>query len=160
MNATERYRKTKRGVLTNIFSHQKARKPVYYKLRELHSRFLNNKKFDRLFKEWIKSEYDKQFKPTIDRINYKIPYTLKNIHCLSWSDNRYKQRMELKAIRARVVYMIKGDSAINIFPSQRSAIRISGLNQSGISMCLNGKRKTCGGYKWSYENPKLINLQK
>ena len=30
------------------------------------------------------------------------------------------------------------------------------INGSGISMCLNGKRNYCGGYKWSYSNPELL----
>lgn len=156
MTATEKYRRTKKGILTNIYSHQKSRKKVYYSLRELHARFMIEPKFNRLFIEWIKSGWDKQFKPTIDRINYKEPYTMRNVHSLSWSDNRYKQRMELKDTRAEEVFMIKGDRIVNVFSSQRHAVNATGLNQSGISMCLTGIRNYCGGYKWSYENPELI----
>ena len=104
MNATQKYRRTKKGVLTNTYSHQKSRKKVYYTLKELHKRFFSDKKFDRVFNEWRKSGYDKQHKPTIDRINYKEPYIFRNIHCLSWAENRYKQRMEIKDMRARAVY--------------------------------------------------------
>ena len=36
------------------------------------------------------------------------------------------------------------------FPSTREAARVTGINQSHISSCCNGNRKSAGGYKWRY----------
>ena len=149
-DSLKKYRRTKKGILTNIYSKQKTRKGVNYSLKELHAMFLNNKKFDRLYKEWIKSNYNIQFKPTIDRINPKLGYTQDNIHCLTWAENRYKQRMEMKFTRARKVCQMMGNKIIKTFSSQRIAVKETGLSQGNMSMCLTGKRKTTGGYGWKY----------
>lgn len=152
---TMNYRKTKKGILTNIYSHQKGRYKVDYTLKELHAMFIDNYQFNRLYIEWVKSGFCKQFKPTIDRVFCKRHYTLRNIHCLNWADNRYKQRMELKLLRARPVYRILNNTVVRTYKSVSHAVQLTGLQQSGISMCLNGHRNYCGGFKWSYENPEL-----
>ena len=36
------------------------------------------------------------------------------------------------------------------FPSLHEAKRVTGINQSNISQCCNGKRKSVGGYIWRY----------
>jgi hypothetical protein len=125
-------------------------------LPELHKRFLNDKKYLRIFKEWEKSNYQTQLKPSIDRIDCKKHYTMNNIHIMTWAENRYKQRFEFKRIRARKVYQIMGNATINIYRSVSHVVKETGLHQGNISSCLHGKRKHCGGYKWQYENPELI----
>lgn len=160
MNSVEKFRKTKKGILTNSYSNQKSRRKVYYSLKELHDKFLNDKRFDRLFIEWEKSGYKKDFKPTVDRINCKNDYKLENIHCLTWQENRYKQRMETNLFRAKEIVCLKNGNIINIYKSVSEAVRQTGIMQGNISSCLTGKRKTCGGYVWKYkniyENPDLL----
>jgi hypothetical protein len=87
-------------------------------------------------------------------------YELNNIQILTWAENRYKQRFELKRIRARDVYMILDNKIIKVFKSVSNAVRATGLAQGNISSCLTGKRKTCGGYSWSYDNPENPDLLK
>jgi hypothetical protein len=156
MNSTEKFRKTKKGILTNCYSKQKQRKGVEYSLEDLHIKFLTDAKFDRLYKEWIKSNYNKEFKPTIDRINCKEIYTMKNIQCISWKDNRYKQRMETNIFRSKKIVCIKENKVVNIFSSVSNAVRKTGLMQGNISACLTKRRKTCGGYKWIYFTDEVI----
>ena len=155
MSNVLKYRQTPKGVLTNIYDHQKRRRSVYYTLKELHAKFLNDPKFNRLHTEWVKSGFKKDKKPSIDRISHKEPYTLRNIHCITWEENRYKQRMEFKSIRARAVYMMRNGEVVNIFSSQHEAVKSTGLRQSNISLCLSGRRKTCGGYQWQYEDSNI-----
>jgi len=133
---------------------------VSYSREQLLNRFLTDSRFIRLFSEWAKKNYHKQYKPTIDRIDCLKHYTLDNIHCLTWAENRYKQRMETKRIRAKKVYQIMGDKIIKIYDSQYKAVRETDISQSNMSMCLNGHRQYCGGYKWSYENPELLTDEK
>jgi len=153
---TRRYRKTRKGVLTNSYNHQKERRKVEYSLKEFQEKFMDNKRFIRLHKEWLKSGCKKEMKPTVDRMNCTKGYTLNNIQILTWAENRYKQRMEFKLIRAKKCYMHLNGKIIKIFNSQREAIIKTGLSQGNLSEALNGKRRTCGGYNWSYENPDLI----
>jgi len=151
MNNTEKFRKTKKGILTNSYSKQKPRKVVSYSLKELHNKFLSDFRFNRLFIEWEKSNYLKDLKPTIDRINCKKPYNLENIHCLTWKENRYKQRMETNIFRAKEIICLKDGVLIFEFKSVSDAVRKTGLMQGNISSCLTKKRKTCGGYNWEYK---------
>jgi hypothetical protein len=151
---TRRWRKTKRGVVTNIYSKMKERNDVDFDLEWLHE-FAKLKKFDRLFLEWEKSGYNKQFKPTIDRILRSKGYTKKNIQWLSWAENRYKQTMERRSRKGPVLQMM-GSLIIAKYGSQRLAVKATGISQSNISECLNGKRKTAGGYSWIYEHQELL----
>lgn len=159
---TSKYRKTKKGVLTNIYHKQIERSKLRkipmpsYTLEQLQSKFINDKKFNRIFIEWVKSNYNKQFKPSLDRINCLKPYSLDNIQILTWAENRYKQRMELKIIRGKSVLMVMGNKIIAKYKSVTDAVRKTGLSQGNISSCLHGKRITCGGYKFIYENSELL----
>lgn len=146
---TARYRKTKRGLVTNLFHKMKSRKDVQFDLSFLHS-FSKCKRFDRIYDEWVKSNFQKQYKPSIDRISYKIGYTKDNIQWLTWAENRYKQRMEVKSIRARKVGQFIGDKLIAEYASVSDAVRKTGVSQGNLSSCLSGKRKTTFGYAWKY----------
>lgn len=156
---TARYRKTPRGVLTNSYAHQRHRRNVEYSLAEFHERFLKSKRFLRLFDEWIKQGCIREMKPTIDRINAKKGYTLDNIQILTWAENRFKQNMERRHRGGAVLQMI-GNKVVKRFKSQKEAARLTGLSQGSLSMALNGKRQTAGGYRWKreiiHENPNLL----
>ena len=99
---TSRYRKTPKGILTNIYNKQRERSRVKniclpsYSLKELHEKYLNNRRFKRLYSEWIERNYDKQFKPSIDRINCVEPYTLNNIH-------KFNSKKKLIIVPSRLV---------------------------------------------------------
>jgi len=163
---TRRFRKTKRGVITNSYHKMRSRRPVEFTLIWLHA-FSNCKKFDRLYSEWVKSGYAKEFKPSLDRINCKQDYTCGNIQWLSWSENRYKQTMERRCRKGKVLQM-QGEKIIKIHKSQRMAVMNTGISQPNISSCLNGKRENAGGYGWKYEdewkhenqNPELLEQSK
>lgn len=152
---TRRWRKTKRGVVTNLYHKMKGRHEVSFTLQWLHG-FAQDKKFNRLFEEWKKSGYKKEKKPTIDRINNKKPYTKTNVHWLPWCENRYKQTMERRS-RKRAVIQLKNGKEVARFKSQREAVKKTGLNQSLVSAVLNGKRNHTGGYHFIYSNPELLN---
>jgi hypothetical protein len=137
----------------------KRRNTVDFSLVEFHTRFLFDKKFMRLFDEWIKSDCLKRKKPSIDRINRKKHYSFANIHFLTWEENRYKQRMECRN-RSLPVLQIVNDIVINRYKSQREAILKVNASQGNLSMCLNGKRKHCKGFSWKYENPELLETPK
>lgn len=157
LSATEAYRKTPKGVLTNMYSHMKRRNKVEFTLPEFHAMYLNDKKFIRLHDEWIKSGCKKAKKPSIDRINNKKHYSVDNIHMLTWEENRFKQTMERRSRKGAVAQLSNG-RLICIFKSQREAAIKTKIHQGNISSALTGDREKAGGYEWRYinENPDLL----
>lgn len=154
---TRRYRKTPKGVLTNMYNHMKHRHTVEFTLKEFHQMFLCDNRYLRLYKEWVKNGYDKQFKPSLDRMNPKKNYSKENVQMLTWTENRFKQSATDGKLgrKPRVIQML-GDKVIKIYQSQRHAVKELGVSQGNISSVLNGKRQTTMGYKFIYENPELL----
>jgi len=152
---TRQYRRTPKGVLTNMYQHLKARHPVDFSLQEFHSRFLGDKKFNRLYREWNKSGFQKEFKPSLDRISHLGNYSVNNTQMLNWKENRFKQSMERRS-RKGVVIQLKNGKEVARYRSQREAVRQTGLSQGLISEVLNSKRNHTCGYQFIYENPELL----
>lgn len=154
---TRRYRQTKKGVLTNMFNHMKIRHSISFSLKQYQDRFMEDRKFNKLYKEWVKSKYNKQYKPSLDRIDNKKEYTVENTQMLSWAENRFKQSAtDGKKGRKPPVVQIQGDKIIKIFKSQRHCVKELGISQGNLSSVLNGKRDTVNGYRFIYQNPELL----
>jgi hypothetical protein len=151
---TQRYRLTQKGLITNLYNKLKERNQVDFS-RDFLQEFARCKKFERLYSEWVKSNYNKQFKPSIDRISNKKHYSQDNIQWLTWAENRYKQSMERRC-RNGAVYQMIGNRIVRRFKSQREAVIKTGISQGNMSGVLTGKRETAGGYKFIYENPELL----
>lgn len=159
-NVTERFRHTPKGVLTNCYAGQLERSrakgfpPPDYTAKDLQDLYLNDKRFKRLFSEWVKSGYKKEKKPSIDRINCKKPYMLGNINILTWEENRYKQRMETKVFRkTKIAACDKDGNIVDVYDSVSDAVVKTGLSQGDISSALSGHRLSYGGYVWKYLEP-------
>jgi len=154
---TQKYRKTKKGVLTNMYFHMKSRHNITFSLGEFHKRFLEDKKFNRLYSEWGKKGYQIQLRPSLDRINNKKDYTVENTQMLTWAENRYKQSATdgKRGRKPRVIQMF-GDKVIKVFQSQRQCVKELGISQGNLSAVLNKKRNFVSGYSFIYENPELM----
>lgn len=148
-NTVERWRKTRRGLITNLFNKMKSRNDVEFDLEYLHS-FSQCKRFNRLFNEWVKSNFQKLKKPTIDRINRKYGYLKNNIQWLTWEENRYKQNMERRNRSLPVAEILDDGSVINVYKSQRDFVLKKSLHQSSVSEVLTGKRNHVRGFTFKY----------
>ena len=139
-----------------MYSHMILRHAVEFSLPNFHDRFLDDKKFNRLFREWVKSGFNKQLKPSLDRINPRKWYTVENTQMLNWAENRFKQTLEGKQGRKGAVLQLLGDRVVARFNSQREAVLKTGIAQGNMSTVLTGKRQTAGGYRWKFENKDLL----
>ena len=158
---TQKYRKTAKGVLTNMYQHMKRKYKVLFTLEEFHGRFLRDSKFLYLVSEWKKNKFDKQDKPSRDRKDCRKPYTVENTQMLTWAENRFKaSALDGKLGRKPPVLQLMGGKVIKRFLSQRHVVKELGLSQGDLSMVLNGKRKTVSGYRFVYEDSNLLKESK
>jgi hypothetical protein len=144
-----------------MYDHIKRRHTVDFSLAVFHARFLDDLKFNRLYAAWIKSGFQKQLKPSLDRTDCRKPYTNKNTTMMTWAENRFKQSAtDGKRGRKPAVLQLLGDKIIDRFASQRQAVKALGILQGNLSSVLNGKREHIAGYKFIYEHPGLIKNDK
>lgn len=59
---------------------------------------------------------------------------------------------KFKHYTTKIIQLDKNDNVLAIYTSQRIAGKINNISYKRINNCLKGKRKTCGGYKWKYNN--------
>lgn len=72
----------------------------------------------------------------------KTNNNLENLEWMTLGDNiRYSRSKP-------IVQLDKNDKLIGVYDSSRLAQEKTGCDQSSIIKCINGKAKTCGGYKW------------
>ena len=72
----------------------------------------------------------------------KTNNNIENLEWLTLGDNvRYSRSKP-------IVQLDKNDKLIGVYESSRIAQEKTGCDQSSIIKCINGKAKTCGGYKW------------
>jgi hypothetical protein len=126
--------------------------PPDYDAQYLYDRYNNDVKFIRVYKEWIDSGYIKKKTPSIDRINNKLPYSRNNIHILTWEENQYKSRMEIKN-RSRPIERINPETGeIVVFASIQRAVAALNLSQAGINGCVCGRLQRYKGFIWRYKD--------
>ena len=98
------YAKTESGVVTaligQIISRSRLRghkKPEYTKLGFKKWLYLNG--YKEFYESWVESGYEKDLKPSVDRIDDLKGYEFENIKLTTWRENRfngYKDRLNAK----------------------------------------------------------------
>ena len=106
--------------------------------------------FLKIWARWVKSDFKKSLAPSIDRIDNNKGYIKGNLQWLSKSDNIKKFHSEIST-RKGAIMAIKDGRLIETFRSQKEACDALNLSQPKVSLVLNGKRKTTGGYQLVYE---------
>lgn len=161
---TRKFRRTQKGVLTNIYNKMKERSIKYgrplpdFSLKELHDRFLNDSTFLYIFNNWVKGNYQYYLKPSIDRINPDMPYTMKNIQIMTWRDNRLKGDMENS--KRRNIAILKYDFMGNVIENFKSITEThekTGVSKSAIIRSCRGKKICANGYIFKYRKDEFKN---
>lgn len=164
---TQRYRKTKKGVLTNLYHKMKSRNidkgygELDFSLREFHEFSISKDDFIVLYNAWVGTNFDKRFKPSIDRIDPFKGYTFDNMQWLFWKDNYYKGISETSEKKRKPILMYKNEELIGKFKSIDDARYFLGMKSNGnISECLKGNRNNVKGYTFKFEQPHLLKEDK
>jgi hypothetical protein len=153
--------KTKDGIITRIYSDQKAKSkkrnhpvPAYTK-QELKEWCFKQDMFHELYDNWVASGYDKMMKPSCDRTDDYLGYSLDRLQLMTWRDNKSKYQTDrMLGINNKQNKSVCGINIISAekveFHSTRQAERETGINQASISKCCLGKAKSAGGFKWEF----------
>jgi len=170
----DNYKKTKSGILTQMYSSQKSTSvnrghllPNYTK-KEFIKWVESNYQWEILYDSWVAFNYHTDFKPSCDRLDDYKPYTLDNLRLTIWIKNRErfykdaKNGINNKMSKAVIRTNIKTGEEKEYY-SIGQAERDVGIHHTSISYCCKGKRvkdsagswytyKSAGGYFWRYKD--------
>lgn len=163
------YRRSIKGLVKYIYAHQirncqvRGHNLPEYSSNELYKWFTSNNQALQVYNSWVKTGYDNEYKPSIDRLDNSKTYSFSNIECVTWYEN--KQRA-YKGIRDNT---IKTSSLLNnghrpvcqfdldlnkiaTFISLSEANRLTGIDHRGISRCCKEEKVAYKNYLWCYAN--------
>jgi hypothetical protein len=153
-----KYHRSIRGLVARMYSNQRQRcrdmskKLPKYNLDELHSWILEDKNFLLLYEQWVKSGYNKELTPSIDKKNPLGDYEFSNIQVMTWKDNMKKGNRERNITQGKRITQsdLKGKK-IKDFISITDAGKETGIDFRQISSVLCGRNKTAKGYIFNYQ---------
>ena len=153
-----KFSRTELGLSGNIFRDQKKDSkhrghiPPSYSLKEFREWLFNQKNFKILFNKWIKSNYKKDQRPSVDRLDNYKGYSFNNIQLITWKENNEKNYHGRRLIKRESLKIIHNGEQITL----TDYCKINNLNYSTISWRINSQG-------WSFEKAvstpikKLIN---
>ena len=145
------YSRTKDGVVTIIYASQKnsSKKRIHerpsYTKQELKNWLYSKELFHKLFNDWEDSDFKKNLKPSVDRIDDDIGYTMENIQLTTWEENNTKGTI---SSYKRVHQFDLEGNFITSYRSMTTASIATNTEISKISLCCNGYRKKTNGFRW------------
>lgn len=158
---TAAYRKTPKGLLTNLYHKMKERNikkgfgKLPFSLTEFHKLYIESDIYLLIFNNWAENGYAFYKRPSIDRKNPNMGYELNNIQMMTWEENRRKGDKENSRHTTSVVMCDFDGNIIKEFESIKLAVEATGLSQGNIIMCCQGKRRHTGGYVFKYRGDKF-----
>ena len=161
MNRFLKYRRTKKGFITQTYLRQKQssktrghQQPCYTK--DLLWQWVKNQSsFESIWNNWVNNDYKKDLRPSIDRLRDDLPYSLDNIQLVTWGENNKKSHTNRingvdKSRSKSVIQLTLDGELIEKFHSSHDAMRKTKVQQSNIIQVCKGNRNVAGGFKWSY----------
>ena len=127
-----------------------------YTSKELKEWVLSQSNFEELYNNWVKSNYNKDLTPSIDRIKDDKGYSFDNIQLVTWYYNNNKQYKNKKNGENQkncltVIQYSKNNEFIKEYYSIHQAERETNIASATICLVCQNKGKTAGGYIWKYK---------
>lgn len=109
---------------------------------------LKQANFNTLFSNWIKSGFEKNLYPSVDRIFDNESYTFGNMQMMTYEENHLKQSFK----RSKpVIQLDKEGNYLNRFKSIAEVTRRFNVSRGSIQNALKNKTKSAG-FRWEYES--------
>lgn len=155
------YFKTANGVALTLYGKIRVRSndrgwTVPFSSAEFRVWFLKQPRIKYLMFAWKKNGYKSLWKPSVDRIDCKQPYSFPNMQLVSWRFNRKKGDFENSQRTTEVIQLDRNLNVISIYPSLVEAQKQTGCNQGNISAVCLGKRNHTGGFFWRHGKTKRL----
>jgi len=153
------YRRSKTGLIAQIYGSQQSRSkrkgreyPTYTGM-ELREWLFSQKKFHLLYDNWKRLDYQKDYVPSVDRIDDNVWYTMSNIQLMTWRENNDKGYMDRKSRKTKhrgkgVKQFTKNGEFIAEYYSIKEANRQTKINMSSIHKVCAKNRNHAGGFLW------------
>jgi len=153
--------RTKKGLITKLYSDQRSRSkkrdmplPTYSK-KWFTNWLITETNFDEMYILWVDSDYDKDIKPSIDRLDDYIGYTETNIQLITARENILKGASDRKEginnkISKAVVQKTLDGKLIDKYPSANAASRATGISRGNIGTVCRGLANQAGGFLWEF----------
>jgi hypothetical protein len=154
------YRRTEHGRIVEIYNKQRSRSkkkgwdgPIY-SFDEFKEWVLSNDNWDSIYNNWVKSGYDVNKTPSVDRIDDYDIYKFGNIRLVTWEQNNIKAHKDRKngnnnKVNKAVLMYSKDGEYIREFHSLAAASRFVGVYRSKISESIK-RGGTSAGYVWEF----------
>jgi len=164
--ANREYERTIDGLIAKIYKNQltAAKKNTFkaptYSKEELYQWVTNQANFLHLYNTWVVSGYSVGMKPSVDRINDYIGYTLSNIQLLTVNENIEKYRNDVRnGINTKVTktvscYSLLDGTYISTHFSITEAAKAYGISSSSISSACAGRIAHAGSMLWQFGDSK------
>ena len=119
-----------------------------YDMKWLISKYIDDPQYNRLYNEWVDSDYDRWKAPSIDRIDSNLPYTKDNIQLMTWKENNDKEHERQR----RPVNQYTSDGEfVKQFESVRSAKKHLNISNGYLHNKIT-KNRPYKGFIYKYED--------
>lgn len=168
MNRYKRYQVRPKGFINSKYRDQialckkRGHERPKYTLQELTHWLFKKSYFWDLYIDWIKSNFDRNLCPSLDRIDESKTYSFDNIRLTTWKDNLSRNQIEVmqgKNInpgllhgghKAVIQYDLSGNF-LREYISISQAARYNNFNAGNICSACKGNLKHAYGFKWTYK---------
>lgn len=156
-----KWQRSKIGLISMLYSRQKHRcnrdnrdLPTYTKT-DFVNWVANHSAFNDLYESWVKSDYDKNLIPSVDRIDENKSYCFENIRLVTWKENFeaatecaiFGKRAKQPEAHPIIQFDLHGNK-IAEHRSIRQAGRDCNIHPQLIRRCLTSRKYSSHGFLW------------
>jgi len=121
--------------------------------------------YNELYITWVNSNYDKDKRPSVDRLNDTKGYSFDNIRLITWKENNSKEHQAHKVgkslnddLKETWQYSIDGVFVAKYISQAEAARQVKGADQRNISAVCRGKLRCAYGYQWFFEEQTEVSI--